>query len=115
MLVLLAHNETFRVTVAQISVLSTRPRTRGQARLVPLVLLKASREAREVSTPKRGAALMNDTDTSLRLMVILVQRDSDSFDTSATAIRYAAQGVDITLVTAAGGQRGRSGSPRQPY
>jgi len=57
---------------------------------------------------------MNDTDTSLRLMVILVQPDSDSFDTNATAIRYAAQGVDITLVTAAGGQRRRSASPREP-
>jgi LmbE family N-acetylglucosaminyl deacetylase len=57
---------------------------------------------------------MSDTDTSLRLMVILAQPDSASFDTSATAIRYAAQGVDITLVTAAGAQRRRSASPRQP-
>ena len=115
MLAPLAHNETFRVSVAQVSVLSTRTRTRDQARLMPLGAPEASREAREVSTPKRGAALMNDTDTSHRLMVILVQPDSDSFDTSATAIRYAAEGVAITLVTAAGGQRGRSGSTREPH
>lgn len=58
---------------------------------------------------------MNDLDTSLRLMVILAQADSDSFDTSATAIGCAAEGVDITLVTTARGQRGRSGSLRAAY
>jgi LmbE family N-acetylglucosaminyl deacetylase len=58
---------------------------------------------------------MNDLDTSLRLMVILAQADSDSFDTSATAAGYAAAGVDITLVTTARGQRGRSGSLRESY
>jgi len=114
MLVRPAHNETFRVSVAQISVLSTRTCSRGQARLVPLSAPEASRAVREVSTRKRGAALMNDTETSLRLMVILVQADSDSFDTSATASRYAAEGVDITLVTAAGGQRRWSASAREP-
>jgi LmbE family N-acetylglucosaminyl deacetylase len=56
---------------------------------------------------------MNDMDTSLRLIVILAQPDSDSFDTSATAVRCAAEGVDITLVTAAGGQCNWSGSPRR--
>ena len=56
---------------------------------------------------------MNDMDTSLRLMVILAQPDSDSFDTSATAICYVAEGVDITLVTAPGGQCNWSGSPRE--
>jgi len=40
MLVRLAHNETFRVSVAQISVLSTKTHTPGQGRLVPLVLAK---------------------------------------------------------------------------
>src|SRR5579859_647527 len=114
MLVRPAHNETFRVSVAQISVLSTRTCSRGQARLVPPSAPEASRAVREVSTRKRGAALMNDTETSLRLMVILVQADSDSFDTSATASRYAAEGVDITLVTAAGGQRRWSASAREP-
>jgi hypothetical protein len=56
MLVRLAHNETFRVTVAQISVLSTRTRTRGQARLMPLGAPDANREAGEVGTPKRGTS-----------------------------------------------------------
>jgi hypothetical protein len=50
---------------------------------------------------------MNDMDRSLRLMVRLAQPDSDSFDTSATAAGYAAEGVDITLVTA----RWRSAQP----
>jgi len=56
---------------------------------------------------------MNDTDTSLRLMVILTQPDGDSFETTATAIRYAGEGADLTLVTAAGGQHNWSGSPRE--
>ena len=56
---------------------------------------------------------MNDMDTSLRLMVILAKADSDLFDTSATAVRYAAERVDVTVVTAAGGQRNWSGSQRE--
>lgn len=45
----LAHNEISRVSLVQISVLPTRPRTHGQARLVPLVLpTRAARLAKWV-------------------------------------------------------------------
>src|SRR5260370_258992 len=59
MLVRLAHNETLRVSVAQISVLSTRTRAR-QGQIGATRAPEASREAGEVGTPKRGAAPMND-------------------------------------------------------
>ncbi len=47
----------------------------------------------------------------LRLMAILAHPDDESLGNSATLARYAAEGVEITLVTATRGQRGWLGEP----
>ena len=54
-------------------------------------------------------------DTSLRLMAIFAHPDDESLGNAGTLARYAAEGVEVTLVTATRGQRGwlgdRSANP----
>lgn len=52
-------------------------------------------------------------DTSLRLMAILAHPDDESLGNGGTLARYAAEGVEITLVTATRGQRGWFGEPSE--
>ena len=54
---------------------------------------------------------MTELDHPLRLMAILAHPDDESLGNSATLARYAAEGVEITLVTATRGQRGWLGEP----
>jgi LmbE family N-acetylglucosaminyl deacetylase len=49
--------------------------------------------------------------TDLRLMAILAHPDDESLGNGGTLARYAAEGVDVTLVTATRGQRGWMGDP----
>jgi LmbE family N-acetylglucosaminyl deacetylase len=51
-------------------------------------------------------------DESLRLMCIFAHPDDESLGTGSTLARYAAEGVEIALVTATRGQRGWTGDPR---
>jgi LmbE family N-acetylglucosaminyl deacetylase len=51
------------------------------------------------------------TDTTLRLMAILAHPDDESMGNGGTLARYAAEGVEVTLVTATRGQRGWLGDP----
>jgi LmbE family N-acetylglucosaminyl deacetylase len=53
---------------------------------------------------------MNE-DTTLRLMAILAHPDDESLGNGAALARYAAQGVEVTLITATRGQRGWLGDP----
>src|SRR5439155_5940549 len=50
-------------------------------------------------------------DNTLRLMAILAHPDDESLGNAATLARYAAEGVEVTLVTATRGQRGWFGDP----
>jgi LmbE family N-acetylglucosaminyl deacetylase len=50
-------------------------------------------------------------DTSLQLMAILAHPDDESIGIGATLARYAAEGVDVTLITATRGQYGWPGAP----
>jgi LmbE family N-acetylglucosaminyl deacetylase len=50
-------------------------------------------------------------DTPLRLMAILAHPDDESLGNGGTLARYAAEGVEVTLVTATRGQRGWFGDP----
>ena len=50
-------------------------------------------------------------DTNLRLLAILAHPDDESLGNGATLARYAAEGVEVTLVTATRGQRGWFGDP----
>jgi LmbE family N-acetylglucosaminyl deacetylase len=50
-------------------------------------------------------------DTNLRLMAILAHPDDETLGNGATLARYAAEGVEVTLVTATRGQRGWFGEP----
>jgi LmbE family N-acetylglucosaminyl deacetylase len=55
---------------------------------------------------------MSEHSTStLRLMAILAHPDDETFGNGATLARYAAEGVDVTVVTATRGQRGWFGDP----
>jgi LmbE family N-acetylglucosaminyl deacetylase len=49
--------------------------------------------------------------TALRLMAILAHPDDESLGNGGTLARYAAEGVEVTLVTATRGQRGWFGEP----
>jgi LmbE family N-acetylglucosaminyl deacetylase len=49
--------------------------------------------------------------SNLRLMAIFAHPDDESLGTGAALARYAAEGVEITLVTATRGQRGWFGEP----
>jgi LmbE family N-acetylglucosaminyl deacetylase len=51
------------------------------------------------------------TATSLRLMAILAHPDDESLGNGGTLARYAAERVEVTLVTATRGQRGWFGDP----
>ena len=44
--------------------------------------------------------------SNLRLMAILAHPDDESMAIGGTLARYAAEGVDVTLITATRGQRG---------
>jgi LmbE family N-acetylglucosaminyl deacetylase len=50
-------------------------------------------------------------DTTFRLMAILAHPDDESLGNGGTLARYAAEGVEVTLVTATRGQRGWLGEP----
>jgi len=50
-------------------------------------------------------------DTTLRLMAILAHPDDESLGNGGTLARYAAEGVEVTLVTATRGQVGWLGEP----
>jgi LmbE family N-acetylglucosaminyl deacetylase len=54
---------------------------------------------------------MTTQDTPLRLMAILAHPDDESIGNGGTLARYAAEGVEVTLVTATRGQRGWFGEP----
>jgi len=54
---------------------------------------------------------MTTQDTPLRLMAILAHPDDESLGNGGALARYAAEGVDVTLVTATRGQRGWFGEP----
>jgi LmbE family N-acetylglucosaminyl deacetylase len=54
---------------------------------------------------------MTTQDTPLRLMAILAHPDDESLGNGGTLARYAAEGVEVTLVTATRGQRGWFGEP----
>jgi LmbE family N-acetylglucosaminyl deacetylase len=54
---------------------------------------------------------MTQQDTPLRLMAILAHPDDESLGNGGTLARYAAEGVEVTLVTATRGQRGWFGEP----
>ncbi|HYW87131.1 MAG TPA: PIG-L deacetylase family protein [Chloroflexota bacterium] len=49
--------------------------------------------------------------SNLRLMAILAHPDDESLGNGGTLARYAAEGIEITLVTATRGQRGWFGDP----
>jgi LmbE family N-acetylglucosaminyl deacetylase len=49
--------------------------------------------------------------SNLRLMAILAHPDDESMAIGGTLARYAAEGVDVTLITATRGQRGWPGAP----
>jgi LmbE family N-acetylglucosaminyl deacetylase len=51
------------------------------------------------------------TASPLRLMAILAHPDDESLGNGGTLARYAAEGVEVTLVTATRGQRGWFGDP----
>jgi LmbE family N-acetylglucosaminyl deacetylase len=53
------------------------------------------------------------TNAPLRLMAILAHPDDESLGNGATLARYAAEGIDVTLVTATRGQRGWLGDPSE--
>src|SRR5688572_17732550 len=48
---------------------------------------------------------------SLRLMAILAHPDDESLGNGGTLARYAAEGVDVSLITATRGERGWFGPP----
>ncbi len=50
-------------------------------------------------------------DSTLRLMAILAHPDDETLGNGAALARYAAEGVDVTLVTATRGQYGWLGDP----
>jgi len=50
-------------------------------------------------------------DSTLRLMAILAHPDDESLGNGAALARYAAEGVDVTLITATRGQYGWLGDP----
>lgn len=50
-------------------------------------------------------------DTTLRLMAVLAHPDDESLGNGGALARYAAEGVEVTLVTATRGQRGWLGEP----
>src|SRR5437870_6668772 len=50
--------------------------------------------------------------TPLRLMAILAHPDDESLGNGGTLARYAAEGVEVTLITATRGQRGWFGDPK---
>src|SRR6266851_1864275 len=85
-----------RVAPTQISVLPTGIQVGGSRRLGPPL--------------SRGASAVSNQ-APLRLMAILAHPDDESLGNSATLARYAAEGVEITLVTATRGQRGWLGEP----
>lgn len=53
------------------------------------------------------------TQSPLRLMAILAHPDDESLGNGGTLARYAAEGVEVTLVTATRGQRGWFGEPAE--
>src|SRR5262245_61722011 len=55
--------------------------------------------------------MTQDTDRTFRLMAILAHPDDESLGNGGALARYAAEGVDITLITATRGQRGWFGDP----
>jgi LmbE family N-acetylglucosaminyl deacetylase len=52
-------------------------------------------------------------DSPLRMMAILAHPDDEALGNGGTLARYAAEGVDVTLVTATRGQRGWFGEPSE--
>ena len=53
------------------------------------------------------------THSRLRLMAILAHPDDESLGNGGTLARYAAEGVEVTLITATRGQRGWFGDPAE--
>jgi LmbE family N-acetylglucosaminyl deacetylase len=53
----------------------------------------------------------NDLNQNLKLMCVLAHPDDESMGTGSTLAKYAAEGVETTLVMATRGERGWNGDP----